>query len=123
MSKKSTHNKPITKAILKPQNQTSNHFEVLGTIPKLTQTAEKTLVNFTKGSILRIQILEIYHVSPIGEFEYQKRIFFFKTNDTSKTRKFYEFILVDIKSVQISHIKKLRRNMHIIKMQNSEGYF
>ena len=36
-----------------------------------------------------------------------KRTNFFISNDISKTHRFYEFILIDTKSIQVSHVKNL----------------
>ena len=48
------------------------------------------------------------HKSASGSFELQnffQKYKFFISNDISKTRRFYEFILVDMESIQVSHIK------------------
>ena len=37
--------------------------------------------------------------------KYFKKNFFFVSNNLSKTRKFYEFILVYTKSIQVSHVR------------------
>ena len=109
MSKKTTPQKPITKesyALPKTPAQTLNCFEVLGKIPR--PYVPKPIAYFSKEAKLLLKILENDHISPSGEFDFQK-IFqnnkMFLSNDLSKTRKFYEFILVDIDSVQISHIQ------------------
>ena len=49
----------------------------------------------------------------------------FKSNDISKTQKFYDFILMVTEFVQISHIKnnELRYKHRIFKIQNFENYF
>ena len=41
----------------------------------------------------------------ISKYFLKKTSFFFISNDVSKTHRFYEFILVDTESVQISHIR------------------
>ena len=55
-----------------------------------------------------IQVLNVDHRSASGSFELQK-IFqkekYFVSNDLSKTRRFYEFILVDTESIQVSHVR------------------
>ena len=75
------------------KGQTSNHFEVLGKIPKPKVLASQNPIHISKES---------------GSFELQKffqKDKFFISNDISKTRRFYEFILVDMESIQVSHIK------------------
>ena len=62
----------------------------------------------TKESRLLLQIIEPDHISASGEISI-KKIFqndkYFMSNEILKTRKFYEFILVDTESVQISHVR------------------
>ena len=91
--------KPRTKeSYVMSKGQTSNRFEVLGKIPKPKVSASQTTAYITKESKLSVQILEADHKSASGSFELQK-IFqkekYFLSNDISKTRRFYEFILVD----------------------------
>ena len=108
---KANPTKPMTKgfyAMPKAQASTSNIFEVLGKNPKPSLPNNLPSAYQTKESKQLIQILEADHESTTGDFDLQK-IFqkdkFFISNDLSKTCKFYEFILVDTKFVQISHIK------------------
>ena len=60
-----------------------------------------------------LQILETDHISTFGEIS-TKKIFqndkYFISNEILKTRKFYEFILIDTESVQISHVKNPEGN-------------
>ena len=101
--------KPTTKeSYAMSKGQTSNRFEVLGKIPKRKVPASQTNVYIPKESKLLIQILEADHKSSLGSFELQKNFQkekYFLSNDISKTRRFYEFILVDTESIQVSHIK------------------
>ena len=83
------------------KGQTLNLFEVLGKIPKPKVPTSQTNAYIKKESKLLIQILEADHRSTSGSFELQK--FFenekyFLSNDISKSRRFYEFILVDTES-------------------------
>ena len=103
--------KPTTKesySMPKLQSQTSNRFEVLGKIPKPTTPSSSNPIYQSKEVRQLIQILEANHISASRTFDLQKLFQtdkFFITNDVSKTRRFYEFILVDTKSIQISHIR------------------
>ena len=93
----------------KLKSQTSNRFEVLGKIPKPTTLSSSNPVYQSKEARQLIQILEAGHISASRTFDLQKlfqKTSFFISNDVSKTRRFYEFILIDNESVQISHIKK-----------------
>ena len=58
---------------------------------------------------MKVWILESHHFSESSSLDvtksFQKEIFFFFQNDLVKTRKFYEFILVDIDSMEITHIQ------------------
>ena len=89
--------------------QPSNHFEVLRKIHKSSTLTSSNPIYKSKEARQLIQVLEADHRSTLGSFDLQK-IFqqdkFFVSNDISKTCRFYEFILVDTESVQISHIKK-----------------
>ena len=101
--------KPITKesyAMLKAQTHSSNRFEVLGKIPKSYASTSSNLTYRSKEARQLIQILEADHISASGIFDLQK---FFQQDKffISKTRRFYEFILLDIEYVQISHIKNI----------------
>ena len=100
--------KPITKeSYAMKKTQSSKRFEVLGKILKPTVLTSLNPVYISKEPKQLIQVLEVDHRSATGSFELQK-IFqkdkFFVSNDISITRRFYEFILVDIESVQVSHI-------------------
>ena len=100
--------KPTTKASYAMQkSQTSNRFEVLGKSSKPSPSNPQKIVYYTKESRLLLQILELDHISVSGEI-FIKKIFqnekYFISNVILKTRKFYEFILVDTESVQISHV-------------------
>ena len=104
--------KPTTKesyTMPKIQSQTSNRFEVLGKIPKPSTPCSSYPVYHSKEARQLIQILEADNISASGSFDlkffFSKRQVFFISNDVSKTRRFYEFILVDTESVQISHIR------------------
>ena len=101
-------------AMPKIESQTSNRFEVLRKIPKPSTLSSSNLVYQSKEARQLIQILEADHISASGTFDlqffFQKDKFFFISNDVSKTRRFYEFILVDIEYAQISHIKNFEDN-------------
>ena len=103
--------KPTTKesyAMPKAQTQPSNRFEVLGKIPKPFIPTSSNPIYKSKEARQLIQFLEADHRSASGSFDL-KKIFqqdkFFVSNEISKIRRFYEFILVDTNFVQISHIK------------------
>ena len=69
---------------------------------------EKSPVYISKEPKLLIQVLEADHQSASGSFELQiffQKDKFFISNDLSKTRRFYEFILVDTESIQVLHVK------------------
>ena len=109
MSKKTTPQKPITKesyALPKTPTQTLNRFEVLGKIPR--PSVPKLIAYFSKEAKLLLNFLENDLISPYGKFDFQK-IFqnnkMFLSSDLSKTIKFYEFLLVHVDFVQISHIQ------------------
>ena len=106
--------KPTTKASYAMQkSQTSNRFEVLGKSSQPSSSNPQKFAYYTKESRLLLQILETDHKSASGVIA-TKNIFqnekYFISNDILKTRKFYEFILVDTESVQISHIKNPEGN-------------
>ena len=97
--------KPTTKeSYVMPKFQTSNRFEVLGKIPKTNTPSSSNPVYLTKEPKLLIQVLEADHQSASGSFELQKDKYFI-SNEISKTRRFYECILVDKESIQVSHVK------------------
>ena len=109
MSKKQDPIKPTTKeSYAMPKTQTSNRFEVLGQFPKSKTSNPSKSIYLTKDTKLMLQVLEADHLSASGSIITEK-IFqnekYFISNEVLKTRKFYEFILVDTESVQISHIK------------------
>ena len=91
-----------------PKAQSSNHFEVLGKIPKPNAPSSSRPSYITKEPKMLIQVLEADHKSASGSYEI-KNIFhkdkYFLTNEISKTRRFYEFIFVDTESIQVSHVK------------------
>ena len=101
--------KPTTKeSYAMSKGQTSNSFEVIGKIPKPKVLASQNPIHISKESKLLIQVLEVDHKSASGSFELQnffQKDNFFISNDISKTCRFYEFILVDMESIQVSHIK------------------
>ena len=106
--------KPTTKESYAMQKaQTSNRFVVLGKTPKTTSSSPSNLVYHTKESKLLLQILEADHISTSGSIAV-KKIFqnekYFISNEILKTFRFYEFILVDTESVQISHVKNPEGN-------------
>ena len=101
--------KPTTKgSYVMPKAQSSNRFEVLGKIPKPNTLSSSSPVYQIKEPKMLIQVLEADHKFASGSFE-TKNIFqkdkYLLTNEDSKTRRFYEFILVDTESVQISHVR------------------
>ena len=91
-----------------PKAQPSNRFEVLGKIPKPSVPSFSNPVYKSKEPKQLIQVLEADHRSALDSFEIQN-IFqkdkCFVSNDLSKTRRFYEFILIDTESIQVSHVK------------------
>ena len=91
-----------------PKAQSSNCFEVLGKILKPNTPSSSSPIYQIKEPKMLIQVLEAGHKSVSGSFE-TKNIFqkdkYFLTNEVSKTHRFYAFILVDTKSVQISHVR------------------
>ena len=101
--------KPTTKgSYAMPKAQSSNRFELLGKLPKSNTPSSSSLAYQIKEPKMLIQVLEADHKFASGSFE-TKNIFqkdkYFLTNEVSKTRRFYEFILVDTESVQISHVR------------------
>ena len=106
--------KPTTKASYCMQkSQTSNRFEVLGKPSQPSSSNPQKPVYYTKESRLLLQIIEPDHISVSGEIAI-KKIFqnekYFISNEILKTRKLYEFILVDTESVQISHVQNPEGN-------------
>ena len=106
--------KPTTKAsYAMPKSQTSNRFEVLGKTPQPSSSNPQKFSYYTKESRLVLQILETDHISASDVIS-TKKIFqndkYFISNEIIKTRKFYEFILVDTESIQISHVKNPEGN-------------
>ena len=101
--------KPTTKeSYAMPKAQPSNCFEVLGKIPKPSTPSSSNPVYKSKEPKQLIQVLETDHQSALGSFEIQfffQKDKFFVSNDLSKTRRFYEFILVDTESIQVSHVR------------------
>ena len=97
-------------------NSIEEHFQHLKIFQKIvrdhrSRSFSKKFSNpvyISKEPKLLLQVLEADHRSASGSFELQK-IFqkdkFFISNDISKTRRFYEFILVDTESIQVSHVK------------------
>ena len=81
-----TPSKPTTKesyVIPKTQVQTPNRFEVLSKIPKPYIPSSFTPISQTKEAKSLIQILEVDHVSALGDFDFQKEKYF-KSNDVLK---------------------------------------
>ena len=106
--------KPTTKASYAMQkSQTSIRFEVLGKPPHPSSLNPQKFAYHTKESRLMLHILETDHISVSGVID-TKKIFqndkYFISNEILKTRRFYEFILVDTESVQISHVKNPEGN-------------
>ena len=106
--------KPNTKASYAMQkSQTSNRFEVLGNPSQPSSSNPQKFAYQTKESRLLLQILEPDHISVSGEIAI-KKIFqnekYFISNEILKTRIFYEFILVDTESIQISHVQNPKGN-------------
>ena len=106
--------KPTTKesyAMQKPQ--TSNRFEVLGKPLKPSSSNPSKFSYYTKESKLLLQILEADHILASGSIA-TKKIFqnekYFISNEILKTSRFYEFIIVDMESIQISHVKNPEGN-------------
>ena len=96
------------------QTPVSNLFQVLRNILKpsqtfayAAQTSKQTSCNYViKAHLMKVWILESHHFSKFGSLDITK-IFskgFFFQNDLVKTRKFYEYILIDTDFVEITHI-------------------
>ena len=95
--------KPTTKeSYAMPKTPTSNRFEVLGQLSKVKSSNPSKSVYLTKDTKLMLQVLEANHLSASGSIITEK-IFqnekYFISNEVLKTRRFYEFILVDTESV------------------------
>ena len=61
-----------------------------------------------KAHIMKVQILKPFQISKSRKLDISKKFpygKFFLQNNLEKTRKFYEFILVDTDSMEISHIQ------------------
>ena len=106
--------KPTTKSSYAIQkSQTSNRFEVLGKPSQPSSSNPQKFVYHTKESRLLLQILEPDYLSASSEMII-KKIFqnekYFISNEVLKTRIFYEFILVDTESVQISYVSNPEGN-------------
>ena len=106
--------KPTTKdSYVMQKSQTSNCFEVLGKPSQPSSSNPHKFAYQTKESRLLLQILEPDHISASGEIAI-KKIFqnekYFISNEIPKTRIFYEFILVDTESIQISHVQNPEGN-------------
>ena len=86
---------------------------MLGKTSQPSSSNPQKFAYYTKESRLLLQILEPDHISASGVISI-KKIFqndkYFISNEILKTRKFYEFILVDTESVQISHVKNPEGN-------------
>ena len=80
--------------------QSSNRFEVLGKIPKPIVPTPTNLTYISKEPKQLLQALLSFKI-------FFKRTNFFISNDISKTRRFYEFILIDMESIHVSHVKNL----------------
>ena len=95
------------------KSQTSNRFEVLGKPFQPSSSNPQKFAYQTKESRLLLQILEPDHISASSEIAI-KKIFqnekYFISNEILKTRIFYEFILVDTESIQISHVQNPEGN-------------
>ena len=93
------------------KSQNSNRFEVLGKPPKPASSNPSNFAYYTKEFKLLLQILEADHLSASGSIEniFQNEKYFI-SNEILKTRRFYEFILVDTESVQISHVQNPEGN-------------
>ena len=100
----------------KPLSQSQNRFQVLGTFPPLqpketfAQKASSSQAQpyVDKAHTMKVQVLEPFQITNSGKPDLSK-IFaknkYFLQNHLDKTRKFYEFILVDTDSVEISHFQ------------------
>ena len=101
----------------KPKSPSQNRFQVLGNLPsnQSKQTfAQKIASNsqsqqyVDKAHTMKVQVLEPFQISNSGKLDLSK-IFskgnFFLQNNLEKTHRFYEFILVDIESIEISRIQ------------------
>ena len=61
-----------------------------------------------KVHILKVQVLEPFQISNSGKLDLSKffvKSKYFLQNNLDKTQKFYEFIIVNIDSVEISHFQ------------------
>ena len=99
----------------KPNVQTQNRFQILGTIsskPKPTfaqiASSSQTQQHVVKAHTMKVQALKPCQLLKSKAPNISKKFpngKYFLQNNLEKTRKFYEFILVDTDSIEISHIQ------------------
>ena len=74
----------------------------------LKRPLQVKIKNVAKAHVMKVLVLEPFHLSNSGKPEISK-IFsqgkYFIQNNLEKNRKFYEFILIDTDYVEISHIQ------------------
>ena len=101
-----------------PNSQNPNRFHVLGTFPPI-QPKETFAQKASSGQsqpyvdkvhTLKVQVLEPFQILKSGKPDlskfFAKNKYFLQSN-LDKTRKFYEFILVDTESIEISHVLQI----------------
>ena len=98
------------------KSQNLDMFHVLGTLPsnQSKQTfaqkgsSSQSQQYVAKAYVMKVQVLEPFQISNFGKSKILKKNShgkFFLRNNLEKTRKFYEFILVDIDYIEISYIQ------------------
>ena len=100
----------------KPKSQSLNRFQVLENLPsnqpkqtfaqRISSSQNQQYVD--KAHTMKVQVLEPFQISNSGKPKLSKIFFkgkYFLQNNLDKTRRFYEFILVDTESIEISHIQ------------------
>ena len=100
----------------KPSSQNPNRFHVLGTFPPIQPketfaqkaSSSQSQPYVDKVHTLKVQVLEPFQNLKSGKPDlskfFAKNKYFLQSN-LDKTRKFYEFILVDTEFVEISHFQ------------------
>ena len=97
----------------KPSSQNPNRFHVLGTFPPIQPketfaqkaSSSQSQPYVDKVHTLKVQVLEPFQILKSGKPDlskfFAKNKYFLQSN-LDNTRKFYEFILVDTESIEIS---------------------
>ena len=96
----------------------STQIQVLGNILKPSQTFSQVVQAqpskqapssyIAKIHLMKVRILKAHHLNKSSSLDLSKKFpkgKYFLQNDSLKTRRFYEFILVDLDFVEVSHIQ------------------